>query len=137
MEGVICATYILNRCPTLALLPKKQTSYEAQHDQKPKVDHMHVFGCLAYAHVPSQQWAKINAKGVKRIFISNSLDSKAHKIFHPDTNKVVTFRDVIFDENSIHPMTDFHKHNYANGDIFEGIFVGVMLSSSSITNPNL
>ena len=66
-----------------------------------------------------------------------SLDSKAFKLFHLGTNQVIIFRDVIFDENSVHPMTNFHKQSYADGDIVEGIFPGVVLSSSSTLNPNL
>ena len=75
---------------------------------------MRVFGCLAYAHVPSQQRTKLDAKAVKCIFIGYSPDSKAYRLFNPATNKVITSRDVILDENSINPMTDFHKHNYAD-----------------------
>ena len=102
-----------------------------------KVDHMRIFGCLAYAHVPSQQQTKLDAKAVKCIFIGYSPDSKAYTLFNLATNKVITSRDVISDEDSVHPMTDFHKHNYAEGDIFEGLLPGVMPSSSSITDPNL
>ena len=83
MEAVICATYILNRCPTLALLPKKQTPYEAWHARKPRVDHMRVFGCLAYAHVPSQHRSKLDSKATKCIFIGYSPDSKAYRLVNP------------------------------------------------------
>ena len=98
---------------------------------------MRVFGCLAYAYVPSQQQTKLDVKAVKCIFIGYSPYSKAYKLFHLDTNKVITSRDVIFSENSVHPMTDLYKHNYADGDIFEGLLLGVMPSSSSIIDPNL
>ena len=49
-EAVMCATYVLNRCPTKTL--QSITPYEAWHGIKPSVAHLHVFGCLAYALVP-------------------------------------------------------------------------------------
>ena len=49
LEAVMCATYVLNRCPTKAL--QSITLYESWHGKKPFVSHLHVFGCLAYALV--------------------------------------------------------------------------------------
>ena len=34
-------------------------------------------------------------------------------------------------------MVDFCKHNYVDGDIFEGLLLGSLPSSSSTTNPDL
>ena len=85
-------------CLAYALLPKKQTPYEAWHARKPRVDHVRVFGCLAYAHVPSQHRPKLDSKATKCIFIGYSPDSKAYRLVNPVTNKVITSRDVIFDE---------------------------------------
>ena len=49
-EVVVCVAHVLNRCPTKPL--KTITPFEAWHDKKPSFNYMHVFGCLAYAHVP-------------------------------------------------------------------------------------
>ena len=49
LEAVMCATYILNRCPTKSL--QSITPYEAWHGKKPSIGHLRVFGCLAYALV--------------------------------------------------------------------------------------
>jgi hypothetical protein len=51
LEAVMCANYVLNRCPTKAL--RVITPYEAWNGRKPMVSHMRIFGCLAYALVPS------------------------------------------------------------------------------------
>ena len=56
LEAVMCATYVLNRCPTKAL--QSTTPYEAWHGTKPSVAHLCVFGFLAYALVPQQQHMK-------------------------------------------------------------------------------
>ena len=56
LEAVMCATYVLNRCPTKAL--QSMTPYEAWHGKKPSIGHLRVFGCLAYTLVPVQQQHK-------------------------------------------------------------------------------
>ena len=53
LETAMCATYVLNTCPTKAL--HVVTPYEAWHGRKPSIGHLRVFGWLAYALVPVQQ----------------------------------------------------------------------------------
>ena len=66
LEVVMCATYVLNWCPTKALLII--TPYEAWHGRKPSVAHLHVFGCLTSALVPEEQHSKLDDKAIKCIF---------------------------------------------------------------------
>ena len=42
LEAVMCATYVLNRCPTKAL--QSITPFEAWHGRKPSISHLRVFG---------------------------------------------------------------------------------------------
>ena len=67
LEAIMCATYVLNRCPTKAL--QNITPYESWHGRKPSVAHLRVFGCLAYALVPVQQHKKLDDKVVKCVFV--------------------------------------------------------------------
>ena len=67
LEAVMCAAYILNRCPTKAL--QSITPYEAWHGKKPSIGHLRVFGCLAYALVPMQQRRKLDDKAVKLVTV--------------------------------------------------------------------
>ena len=46
-EAVNCATYILNRCPTKAIM--NRVPEEAWSGTKQFITHMKVFGCVAYA----------------------------------------------------------------------------------------
>ena len=59
-ESVSTAVYLRNRCPTKALMDK--TPYEAWFKQKPAVDHLKVFGCDAYIHVPKDEQRKLDSK---------------------------------------------------------------------------
>ncbi|KAI4370422.1 hypothetical protein MLD38_018776 [Melastoma candidum] len=46
-EAVNTTAYILNRSPSKFV--QNKTIYEAWHKRKPVVDHLKVFGCVAYA----------------------------------------------------------------------------------------
>ncbi len=46
-EAVSTVVYLKNR--------EGMTPYEAWHGEKPKVDHLRVFGCDAYAHIPKDE----------------------------------------------------------------------------------
>lgn len=95
-EAVNTAVYILNRSPTKAVLNK--TPYEAWHKKKPQVNHLKVFGCIAYSLIPSQNRDKFDQKGEKHIFIGYSDESKGYRLFNPTKNQLVVSRDVFFDE---------------------------------------
>ncbi len=65
-EAVSMAVYLRNRCPTKAVEGK--TPYEAWYGQKPKVDHLRVFGCDAFAHIPKDERGKFDTKTRKCIY---------------------------------------------------------------------
>eukprot|EP00253_Pinus_taeda_P003406 PITA_03406 len=96
-EAVTCTVYILNRCPTNAVMNK--IPEEAWSGQKQTVTHMRVFGCVAYAHVPNQLRNKLDSKGEKCVFIGYCDESKAYKLYNPSTKKLIVSRDVQFIED--------------------------------------
>lgn len=59
-ETVLCAVYLLNRCPTKSVNFK--TPYEAWSKRKPIVGHLRIFGCIAYAHISDQKEKKLDDK---------------------------------------------------------------------------
>eukprot|EP00253_Pinus_taeda_P014195 PITA_14195 len=95
-EAVNCAVYILNRCPTKAVMNK--VPEEAWSGRKQGVTHMKDFGCVAYAHIPDQLRKKLDSKGEKCIFIGYSEESKAYRLYIPSTKKFFMSRDVQFIE---------------------------------------
>ncbi|GKU96896.1 hypothetical protein SLEP1_g10077 [Rubroshorea leprosula] len=102
-EAVNWSIHILNRSPTLAV--KDMTPEEAWSGRKPTVDHLRIFGCVTYAHVPDQKRKKLDNKGEKCIFLSVGNQSKAYKLYNPSTKKTVISRDVVFDEEQIWPRS--------------------------------
>ena len=54
------------------ILAKKldlQTPFEVYHCYKPEVDHLRVFGCKAFAHIPKYERRKLDAKSIECIFV--------------------------------------------------------------------
>uniref|UniRef100_A0A803PAK3 CCHC-type domain-containing protein n=1 Tax=Cannabis sativa TaxID=3483 RepID=A0A803PAK3_CANSA len=82
--------------PTFAV--QNMTPEEAWSGRRPAVDHFSIFGCVAYAHIPDEKREKLDDKGEKCIFLGVSDQSKAYKLYNPNTKKIIISRDVIFDE---------------------------------------
>ncbi|KAG7544127.1 GAG-pre-integrase domain [Arabidopsis thaliana x Arabidopsis arenosa] len=95
-EAVIWAVHVLNRSPTSVL--KEKTPEEMWSGVKPTVDYFRVFGCLAHVHVPDQKRKKLDDKSIMCVLIGVSKESKGYRLYNPATEKVVTSRDVVFEE---------------------------------------
>ncbi|KAK1422289.1 hypothetical protein QVD17_25292 [Tagetes erecta] len=96
-EAVRHAIYILNRVPTKALTDS--SPYEALKGRKPNLEHLRVFGCVAYAKVPSQHLTKLDDRSIKMVYLGNEQGSKAHRLVDPETKRICVSRDVKFIEN--------------------------------------
>ncbi|XP_074369148.1 uncharacterized protein LOC141710363 [Apium graveolens] len=77
-EAVLCAVYLLNRCPTKSV--RNKTPNEAWSGSKPSMGHLKIFGCIAYTHVPDQKRKKLDDKGEKCIFTGYDKRSKAYML---------------------------------------------------------
>jgi transposase InsO family protein len=96
-EAVNWTIYILNRSPTLAV--KNITPEEAWSGIKPSVEHFRVFGYLAHVHVPDAKRTKLKNKSIACVLLGVSEESKAYRLYNPITKKIITSRDVVFEEN--------------------------------------
>ena len=118
LEVIMCAVYVLNKCPTKAL--QSITPYEAWHARKPSVAHLRVFGCLAYALVPEQQRRKLDDKVVKCIFVGYSSESKGYRLYHQQTKRILVSRDVVFVEDAIQPLLSCTKEtSISSRDVYD------------------
>jgi hypothetical protein len=95
-EAVNTAAYLKNRTPTSSL--KECTPFEKWCGIKPKLCHLKVFGCIAYAHIPDVQRQKLDKKSKKFRFVGYSKESKGYRLLDEQTNKVFIRRDVTFNE---------------------------------------
>src|SRR5580658_7861382 len=77
------------------------TPYEKWWGRKPAVNHLRVWGCVAYCHVPKVNRKKLDATAVKTVFIGYSMEAKAWKCMEPGSKKIIVSRDVTFLESDI------------------------------------
>ncbi|RVW71220.1 Retrovirus-related Pol polyprotein from transposon TNT 1-94 [Vitis vinifera] len=97
-QFVNTVVYLLNRCPTKALLNK--TLIEAWSGRNPSVRHFKVFGCLCYSQVPKERRSKLDETSEKCIFMGYSSQSKGYRLYNLKTNKLIISRYVIFYEKA-------------------------------------
>ncbi|KAL6321847.1 hypothetical protein AAG906_035546 [Vitis piasezkii] len=96
-EAVNWTMYVLNRSPTVAV--KNVTPEEAWSGVKPTVEHFRVFGCVAHVHVPDAKRTKLDNKSLECVLLGFSDESKGYKLYDPVAKKVVTSRDIVFEED--------------------------------------
>ena len=97
-EAISTAAYLRNRCPTSSF--KGATPYERWFGVKPDVEHLRVFGCNVYVHIPDEKRRKLDAKAVEGVFVGYPAGQKGYKIFIPESKRFVSSRDVTFMEKS-------------------------------------
>lgn len=108
-EAVATATYLRNRIITSAN-EEQLTPFEKWYGYKPDISHLKVLGYAAYGHIPSTERRKLDVKAQKLCFIGYSKNPKGYRLIHLSTNKVVTRRNVIFNE------TDFRSAKRTNNE---------------------
>jgi hypothetical protein len=70
VEASIVAVYLQNRSPNRIL--GKKTPKEAFTSRRPDVEHIRIFGCLTYSHVPSKKRTKLDPTGQQGILVGYS-----------------------------------------------------------------
>ncbi|KAL6321787.1 hypothetical protein AAG906_035477 [Vitis piasezkii] len=68
---------------------KKQDSEEAWSGVKPSVEHFRVFGCISH----------LDDKSLSCVLLGVSEESKAYRLYDPVSQRIITSRDVVFEED--------------------------------------
>jgi hypothetical protein len=74
------------------------TLEEAFYRKKPSVEHLRIFGCPVYIHVPKDKRKNLEPSRKKGIFVGYSESSKTYRVYVPRKQKVEISQDVTFDE---------------------------------------
>ena len=77
----------------------RMTPEEAFIGVKPEIGHLRIFRCLVYSHFFKDKREKLEPIAKKGIFVGYSETSKAYRIYIPSLRKVVSRRDVRFEED--------------------------------------
>jgi hypothetical protein len=96
-EACATAVYLQNRSPHRIL--GKMTPEEAFIGRRPDIEHIRIFGCSTFSHVPSERRTKLDPTAQQGILVGYSEVSKAYRIYTPPLRKVVVNRDGRFEED--------------------------------------
>ena len=89
------AVYVQNRTPHRLL--ENKTPEEVFSGKKPEVNHLKIFNCPMYIHIPKEKRTKLDPSGKKGIFVGYSERSKAYRIYFPRFKNIDISRDITFD----------------------------------------
>ncbi|KAJ9537718.1 hypothetical protein OSB04_030451 [Centaurea solstitialis] len=106
-EAVRHAILILNCTPTKSL--EDITPYEALKGRKPNLHHLRIFGCIAYAKVPSQHLTKLDYRSIRMVYLGSEPGSKAYRLFDPLKNRICVSRDVKFKKDETWNWDEYTK----------------------------
>jgi len=85
-DAVHCVIYVYNR--TNSRILKGKSPFEMCTGIKPRLDHLHVFGCLTYVHTPKKRRKKMtHTKAKPMIFMGYDNKSRSYKFLNPATGK--------------------------------------------------
>ncbi|KAG6538222.1 hypothetical protein ZIOFF_003334 [Zingiber officinale] len=63
------------------------------------IDHLKVFGCRAFVHVPKDERAKLDSKTKQCIYLGSPRDEFGYQLWDPVNKKIIKSRDVMFFED--------------------------------------
>ena len=96
VEAESNAMYTCNQCPNKA--PVDITPEEAWSGKRTCIFHMRVFSCITYAKVPDEKRTKLDAKGIKCLFVGYYEGTKAYRLMYLKSQKIIKSPDVVFFE---------------------------------------
>ena len=119
LRAVDTAAYVRN------LVKKDQnekTPYEKFWGKKPKIDHLKVFGCLAYVKNRKREKSKFDAKARKHVFLGYDGNSTAYLLQDIKTRKLTRARNVVFNEKKVVGFTNEAREDENDDLLFDVTF---------------
>ena len=77
---------------------QEKTSYETWNEKKPKVKYFWVFGSKCFILNDRENLGKFDAKSDEGIFLGNSLNSQAYRVFNKRTKTVMESINLVIDD---------------------------------------
>ncbi|OWY91192.1 polyprotein [Phytophthora megakarya] len=103
-EAINTAVYLINRSTNS--MRSTTTPYELSFKDKPRLNHLRVFGSVGYAHVDKSKRTKLEAKSFKCMFLGYAEDSKGYRVYDLESNKVKVSRSLKLDEREVNGIYD-------------------------------
>ena len=89
--------HVINLSPVVAL--ESDVPNSVWYGKDVSYDHLRVFCCKAFVHVPKDDRSKLDVKTRQCIFIGYGLDEFCYRLYDPIEKKLLQSCDTIFIEN--------------------------------------
>jgi transposase InsO family protein len=103
-EAVSTSVYLINRSTTST--NSSMTPYELAFKDKPRLDHLRVFGSVGYAHVDKAKHTKLEPKSFTCMFLGYAENVKGYRVYDLKSNKVKVTRSMKLDEREVDGIYD-------------------------------
>ncbi|KAL4116577.1 hypothetical protein PRIC2_012029 [Phytophthora ramorum] len=103
-EVVSTSVYLINRSTTST--HSSMTPQELAFNDKPRLDHLRVFGSVGYAHVNKAKCIELEPNSFKCMFLGYAENSKGSRVYDLESNKVKVTRSVKLDEREVDEIYD-------------------------------
>ncbi|KAH9666171.1 retrovirus-related pol polyprotein from transposon RE1 [Citrus sinensis] len=134
----VSPAYLINRTPSSSLGFK--TPFQVLNDaiMSPNVPNLppHVFGCVAFVHLPQQD--KLSPRALRCVFVGYALHQKGYRCYHPPSRKIYITMGVVFHEDIMYYMSESEfQGEYNEEEIHTLTYLPPEESQSSIEIVNL
>jgi hypothetical protein len=103
-EAVRIAVHVINVLPST--VKGLKVTQELWTGKTPNYDHLKVFGCEAYVHVPKQLGQKLDFQRKKCIFLGYGIDGQfGYRLWDPETRTIVRSSVVVLNEKVMHKLS--------------------------------
>ena len=79
-ETLLTVAHVINLSPVVAL---QDVTNSVWYGNDVSYEHLRVFGCKAFVHVPKDERSKLDAKTSQCIFIGYGLDEFGYRLYDP------------------------------------------------------
>ena len=97
VEALKTATHLINRLPSQVL--HMESPYFRLFAKQPSYDHLRIFGCVCFVHLPPHERHKLSAQSVRCAFLGYNMCQKGFVCYDPTLHRTRISRNVIFFEN--------------------------------------
>jgi hypothetical protein len=94
-EAILTAAYLVNRSPTSSL--KDQVPAELWYGEKPNLNKLKIFGCVAYLRLPNEILKSKSDSRTKTCYMVGYCPN-GYRLWCPQEKRIICGRDIVFDE---------------------------------------
>lgn len=135
-EAVFTAVYTINRLPTLVLGNK--SPYEQLYGISPAFELLKVWGCVAFVHLQSHEFTKLNPRSRLCCFLGYGIEHKGYRCWDPISKRLRISRHVTFWEHEMFSsLSDFQVPYVSSSPFFTDVSLPLADSPSEPSTPPL